>query len=175
MAARAAAGIGTPSTIEPSGGDQHSGGCHLPEPSRFQSTDRLCESHQLGRCSGVHAGLVGDDFFLHTHGWKIELNGDHALPGRVLEVLQNALVSGVVGNHEAELRWRIDHKAKPVDRELTAVICQRVEDDGRVLSSLDNLVEVADRPVAHGPSERAVYPVGLAALQEEPTHEIAPW
>ncbi len=66
----------------------------------------------------------------------------------------------------------LDHQAKTVDRKLTAVICQWVEDHGCVLSSLDNLVEVADRPFAHGPSERTVHPVGLAALQEESTHEI---
>src|SRR5215203_4715136 len=41
-----------------------------------------------------------------------------------------------------------------------------------VLASLDDLVEVADRTVAHSARQRAVHPFGIAAAKEKPANEI---
>ena len=53
-----------------------------------------------------------------------------------------------------------------------AVIAERVEHDGGVLAGLDDLVQVADRPLPHRPGQRAVDPDGVASLQEVAADEI---
>ena len=47
-----------------------------------------------------------------------------------------------------------------------------VEHDGRILSSLHDLVEVTDCPFAHGAGQRAVHPAGLPTFQQESADEI---
>ena len=88
--------------------------------------------------------LVRHDLLLDL-GWReVDLDGDHPLPRRVLEVFQHALVARVVGHDEAKAGRRVERDAEAVDGELTPVVRQGMEDDGRVLASLDDLVEVAD-------------------------------
>ena len=106
----------------------------------------------------VDARLVRDDLLLDVGRREVELDGDHALAGRVLEVLEHALVAGVVRHDEAEPRRRVEDDAEPVDRELAAVVGERVDHDGGVLARLDDLVEVADRALADGPGQRTVDP-----------------
>ena len=52
------------------------------------------------------------------------------------------------------------------------MVGERVDHDGGVLAGLDDLVEVADRALAHGPGQRAVDPRGLAALEQEAPDEV---
>ena len=61
---------------------------------------------------------------------------------------------------------------EPVDRELAAVVGQRMEHDGRVLPRLDDLVEVADRALAHRSGQRPVDPRRVAALEQEAPDEV---
>ena len=95
--------------------------------------------------SAVDAALVRDDLRLLVARRVVELDGHEALAGRVLQVLQHALVAGVVGDHEQEVGVRLDDLAALVDRQDAAVVGERVDEDDRVLARLDDLVEVADR------------------------------
>ena len=52
------------------------------------------------------------------------------------------------------------------------MVGQRVDDDGGVLAGLDDLVEVADRPGAHGARERPVHPHRLVAGQQVAADEV---
>ena len=52
------------------------------------------------------------------------------------------------------------------------MVGQRVDDDGGVLAGLDDLVQVADRPGAHGSREWAVHPDGLVAGQQVAPDEV---
>ena len=47
-----------------------------------------------------------------------------------------------------------------------------MQDHRGVLASLDHLVEVADRPLAHRPGQGSVLPHGLLALDEEPAEQV---
>ena len=52
------------------------------------------------------------------------------------------------------------------------MVGQWMDHDRRVLAGLDDLVEVTDRALAHGPRQRAVDPLRLTAAQQETPDEI---
>ena len=52
------------------------------------------------------------------------------------------------------------------------MVGQWMEHDGRVLARLDDLVEVTDGALAHGPRQRSIDPLGLAAAQQVAPDEI---
>ena len=121
-------------------------------------------------CAAV-AGSTPDScatiFSSTSAGREIELDGHHSLARRVLEVLEHALISGVVGDDQAEARGRVERDAQAFDRQLATMVGQRVEHDRCVLAGLDDLVEVADRAFAHGARERPVDPAGVAAVDQD--------
>lgn len=47
-----------------------------------------------------------------------------------------------------------------------------MQHDGRVLSRLDHLVEIADGALPHGPRQWSVHPLGLATTQQKPPDEV---
>ena len=103
---------------------------------------------------------------------KTEFDGDHPLSRRILEVLQHALVAGVVRHHQAESRCGVQRHAEPLDRQLPPVVRERMQHDGGVLPGFHHLVEIADRALAHRPGQRAVDPHRLAAPQQIPTDQV---
>src|SRR5712692_3230743 len=114
----------------------------------------------------VDRRFVGDDFFLDVGRHEVELDGHHALAGRVLQVFEHALVARVVGDDQAEAGGSLEGDPEPVNRELSPVVGQRVEYHGGVLSSFDDLIEVADCSFLNRPGERAVDPDRLPALKQ---------
>jgi hypothetical protein len=124
------------------------------------------------RCLVVDFGFVGDHVRLDLGGWEIECERDEALTGRLLEVLQDALVAGVVGNHQLEPGRRRQRRAEPIDRKLTAVIGEWVDDHRGVLARLHYLVQVEDGASAHGPRQGPVNPDRFPALEKEAAHQI---
>ena len=102
----------------------------------------------------------------------VELDAHEALPRRRLEVLQDALVARVVGDDEQEVGVGGEQLGRLLDRQDAAVVAQRVDDDGRVLAGLDDLVEVADGAAAHGPRERPVHPHRLVTGQQVAPDEV---
>src|SRR6266542_3523548 len=78
----------------------------------------------------VDAGLVQDDLLLDVGGWEAQLDRHHALAGRVLEVLEHALVAGVVGHDQAEAGGGVEDDAEAIDGELPAMVGERVDHDG---------------------------------------------
>ena len=117
--------------------------------------------------------LVGDDLRFLVARRIVELEAHEALARRVLQVLQHALVAGVVGDDEQEVGVRLEDLALLVDRQDAAVVGERVDEDDRVLARLDDLVEVADGAVLHRLRERAVDPDRLVALDQVAADEIA--
>ena len=63
-------------------------------------------------------------------------------------------------------------RAEPIDRELTAVIGERMDDHGGVLARLHHLVQIEDGALAHGAGQRPVHPDRLTALEQESAHQI---
>ena len=120
----------------------------------------------------VDPRLVGNDLLLDL-GWrKIDLDRDHPLPRRILEVLQNALVARVVGDDEAETGCCIQRDPKSIDRELTTMVRQGMEHDGRVLAGLDDFVEITDASFSDRSGQRPIDPLGLPAHEKEAPDEV---
>ena len=115
---------------------------------------------------------MGNDLLLHVARWEVELDGHHPLPRRVLQVLEHTLVAGVVGHDEAEGGGGVEGDAEAVDRELAAMVGEGMQDNRRVLTGLDDLVQVADGTLAYGARQRAVDPRRVAALQEEAPDQV---
>ena len=65
-------------------------------------------------CGGVDvdARFVGHDLGLDVGRGEVELDGHEPLPGRVLQVLEDALVAGVVGDHQLEPRRGVERDAR---------------------------------------------------------------
>src|SRR5262249_36454054 len=104
--------------------------------------------------------------------WEAELDGDHPLACRVLEVLEHALVPGVVRHDQAEPGRSVEDQTEPLDRQLTAVVGQWMKHDGCVLTGLDDLVEVADGTLANGSCQGALDPLGFTPAQQGAPDEI---
>ena len=143
------------------------------EAAGLQVAHLLAELGEVHRHLERRAALVRDDLRLLVARRVVEVDGDEALAGRVLQVLEHALVAGVVGDHEQEVGMRLDDLAALVDRQDAAVVGERVDEDGGVLARLDDLVEVAERAEPHGLRERAVDPDRLVALDQIAADEIA--
>src|SRR3546814_6752635 len=103
---------------------------------------------------------------------EIEFDRYHALPGRVLEILEDALVTGIGCDHEHEAGGRRESLAKPIDDELAAVIEQRVQHDDGISARFDDLVEITDRALLDGAGQRTVLPDRFAALEPIAADEI---
>ena len=123
---------------------------NLAQSGGLQPTDGLPEPHQLGGRFLLDASLVSHDLLLDVRRREVELDGHHALPRGVLQVLQHALVPRVVGDDEAELWSGIEADPESVDRQQAPMVGQRMENHRRVLARLDDLVEVADQ-TRHAP------------------------
>jgi hypothetical protein len=59
-----------------------------------------------------------------------------------------------------------------LQRQHAAVIGQRMDDNGGVLTRLDHLVEIADAAVTRGKGQRAVLPAGAVGIEEVSTYQI---
>ena len=144
----------------------------LVEPLSLEVASHVSELDELDRAGTVDAGLLFDDGLLQSRGRVVKFERDKSLAGRLLEILENTLVAGVVGHREAELRCRTQHFAELLDRKFTAVVSKRVNDDGCILAGLHDFIEIADGAVADGACQWPVDPCRFTALDEVPAHEI---
>ena len=142
--------------------DQCSGRRHFAQWGAVKVPDGIADSHQGARRRDVNSCFVRDHLDLGFDGREAEFDCDEALPGRLLHILQDALIPRVVGHHQLKTLCRRQCGGEPVDGELAAVIGQRVDDDRGVLARLDDLVEIADGPQrtarVNGPSTHTVSP-----------------
>jgi len=82
------------------------------------------------------------------------------------------LIAGVIGHHQTESGRRVERDAETLDRQLPPVVREWMQHHGRVLPGLHHLVQVADRALAHRPSQGTVHPHRLIALQQIPTDQV---
>ena len=122
----------------------------------------------------AHPAFVDDDRDLALGRREREVERDEALPRARLQVLEHALVAGVVGDDELEAGGGRDHLAGLVDRQHAAVVGERMQHHDRVLPRLDDLVQIADRARAHRARERPVLPDGRRGrTRKRPTRSLA--
>ena len=116
---------------------------------------------------------MGDDLGLLGARRVVELDGDEALAGAVLEVLEGALVARVVGDDEEEAVGGLEDLGALLDRQQAPVVGEGVDEDGGVLARLDDLVQVADGAGLDGAGQRAVDPARGLALEQVAADEVA--
>ena len=116
---------------------------------------------------------MGDDLGLLVARRVVELDGDEALAGAVLEVLEGALVARVVGDDEQEAVGGLEDLGALLDRQQAAVVGEGVDEDGGVLAGLDDLVQVADGAGLDGAGQRAIDPARRLAFEEVAADEVA--
>src|SRR5262249_45919231 len=133
----------------------------------------LAELREILRGLLGHAALVSDDLRFELLAGVRELERDEALAGAVLQVLQRALVAGVVGDDEQEALARVDVLAALRDGKDAAVVGERMDEDGRVLPGLDDLIEIADGAGLHRASEGTIDPAGRVTFEQVAADEIA--
>jgi hypothetical protein len=100
--------------------------------------------------------LVGDDLGLDIGGRVVEVQGAETLFGRRLQILDQALVAGVVRDDDLEIGVCLDQLALLLERQLTAMVGERMDDQGCILAGLHDLVEIADGADAGCDPQRAV-------------------
>ena len=159
---------------EARGRNQQARARHLGQAAVMQPAQPPAKFDQGARGRRVDAGALAlDDRRLVFGRRKIEIERDEALPRARLQVLEHALVAGVVRDHQLESRRGVQQLAGLVDRQHAPVVAQGVQDDHRVLARLDHLVEVAQRALAHGTGQRPVLPGRAVVADQEAADEVA--
>jgi hypothetical protein len=102
----------------------------------------------------------------------VEIQTRKSLLGRVLQVLHNALIPGIVAQHNHELRVRANDLPGLVNVENSSVVGQRMDDHRGVFARLDDLVQITDPAIPYGQSQRPVLPYCLIVCQQKTAHQI---
>ena len=144
----------------------------LLETSFAQLAGLLADTSEAKRGVLVDARLGGDDRGLSIDSGIVELEAHEPLPGRRLEIFEDALVTGVVRDHEQEVLVGLHELGCLVDGQYAAVIGKRVDDHRGVLAGLDDLVEIADRSFADRSGERSVHPHRLFTGEQVATDQV---
>src|SRR5262249_15350155 len=145
----------------------------LLQATRAQVADLLAEAGEREADLHRHPALVRDHLGFQLARRVVELDGDEALAGGGLPVLEGALVARVVRDDEQEVGMGLEQLALLVDGQQPPVVGERMDEDDRVLPRLDDLVEVADGPRPYRVGERTVDPDRLVALDQVAPDEIA--
>ena len=122
---------------------------------------------------GTAAAFALDDVGLDVRRRVVELDGDEALPGAGLEVLEGALVARVVGDAQQKAVVRLDDGAAFFHRQEAAVVGERMNQNRGVLAGFDHLVEVEDGAGLDGARHGAVDPAGAGGVQQVAPDEVA--
>ena len=92
--------------------------------------------------------------------------------GGLLQILHQALVARVVGNHQLKIRVGLDQFALLVQWQGAAVVGQGVNDNRGILACLDHLVQIADRTDARRRGQRTVLPLGAVLVEQEAADQV---
>ena len=122
--------------------------------------DQFCRNFTVDR------SFRGNDAGFQRCLRVVELEGGEALLGRLLEILHQALVAGVVGDDELEVWMRLDQLPLLVEGQIAAMVGKGMDDDRGVLTGLDDLVQVADGADARGGGQRTVEPARAVGVEQ---------
>ncbi len=133
----------------------------------------VADFHQLGGRLGVEAAFLAQNGGFEPGLGVVEIEGGEALFGGLLQILHQRLIARVIRNHQLKIGMRLNQLALLVERQGAAMVGQRVDDHGGVLTRLDNFVEVADRADARGGGQRPIEPARAAAFEQITSDQIA--
>src|SRR6185369_17689984 len=97
----------------------------------------------------------------------IEFESNKSLPRRLLQILEHALIAGVVRNDKHELVRCLQYRSAFFHRQYSTIVGQRMNKNDGVLPRFDYFVEVANRAVLDSGRQGAVVPHSLIAFKQE--------
>src|SRR5210317_1300292 len=132
--------------------DQEPGTCTFLQPGILKISGHAPKTYKNCSSCFVNIGFMLNNVGFHFLFGIVEFQGDEALPGRLLKVLKDALVAGIIRNCQHEMGGSMEKSPKFFDRQFTSVVSQGMDHHSRVFSGLDNFIKVADgsMPNRHG-------------------------
>ena len=127
----------------------------------------LGDANKFTGAGGVNARFMNDDLRLNVVIRIAEVQRTETLFGRLLEVLQYALVTGIVGNHQLKIPMGGDVLILFIERQHASRVGERMDHDGCVLARFHHFVQITDRAIAHGQGERAILPMGARRIEQK--------
>src|SRR5882762_2656680 len=109
----------------------------------------LTDEHQIARRAFVNSAFARDDLGFQFRRWVIKIDCHKTLACRLLQILENGLIAGVVRNHQHEIRRRVEYGAALFNRQPAAMVRQWMDDDDRVLTRFDYFIEITNRAIAN--------------------------
>ena len=101
---------------------------------------------------------MGNDTRFEFSFGVVKIYGHKSLPGTLFQILKDTLVARVVGNRKAEFPRGFDCFTCLLNRQYSPVICQRMDDHGRILSGFNDLVKVTQRAHSYSVCQRTINP-----------------
>ena len=118
------------------------------------------------------AGLALHDRRFDVGGGIVKLDRHESLFGARLQILEHTLIAGIVGNHEEEIVGGLDGLPFFLNRQQPAIVAERMNDDRRILTRFDHLIEIDDRAVLDAQRERSVHPDRFLSFEQIPADQI---
>ena len=153
--------------------DEQAGRAAFLDVDAFQGAQAPGQGDERQAAFARQAGFGDDHLYLRRGRREIELHRDKALARARLQGFEHVLIAGVIGDDEHELVRRDQCFPGSIEWKDAAVIGQRMKHDGDVLARLDNLVEVANAPLADRARQWAVDPNRIAAAQQVAARQIS--
>ena len=121
--------------------------------------------------------FVNTGFLRHNRHFKlcfgvIKIQPAKTLFGGLLEVFHQALITRVIGNNQLEIRVCFNQLAFLVQRQGTAMVGERMNYNGSVLTRFNHFIQVADRSDTSSCCQGAVLPFGTILVQQKTSHQV---
>jgi len=142
------------------------------EAVTLQVANLLADQNQIASRLLVDVAFVYQNVSFEWCWRVIELEPDESLPGRLFQILEDALITGVVRDDQHEFMGRLQNRSAFFDRQYAAIVRQRVNQDYRVFAGFDHFVKVTNSTVFDRRAERPIVPDCFVAFEEEAAHKI---
>ena len=143
-----------------------------PEPAPPEPAGGRADIHQLCGGDGIDTAFAGKNGDLQCRRRIFELEGSEALLGRLLQVLHQALVAGIVRNDQLKIGVGAQQFSLLVERQRAPMVGQRMDDDRGVLTRFDNFIKVTDGTDAGSGGQRTVEPARAVGFEQVAPDQI---
>ena len=104
--------------------------------------------------------------------WIVKRQRHKALARARLQIFEHALVARIIRQDQQKILVGVENDAAFFYRENTSMIRQRMNQHGRVLTRLDDFVQIAHGSSAHGARQRSIDPHGFLTCQQVAPDQI---
>jgi hypothetical protein len=130
------------------------------------------DGHQLTGDVLADTRLMRNNFRLNLMLWVIKIQSTKTLLSRLFQILHEALIARIVRDHQLKIGVCMDQLPLLFQRQNPAVIGQRMNDHGGILTGLHDLVQVADGAQTRRHGQRTILPAGALRIEQETSDQI---